>query len=484
MIFVYFRKYNTKTLKSRKIFDIIIMKGVSILKKVKKNAKVAEENEAAKVQLEVETETLKDQKTAPAEKTKDRGRMIIEFNRHTLPYILAIITFAIFLYWSLRHTKSLYAFLSWTYNLFTPVIAGGCIAFILNVPMNGLEKIWRRIFAKKGGKTADKLRRPICLILSIVLVLGVLFAVVFMILPEFTSSLKSLINSIPRLAVNLESWWDGILNFADEHGTYLPDLKVDTDKMMSVALSLFNSLFGTDNSLFNKTIDFTGTILSAIAGFFISCIFAIYLLAGKEKLASNAKRVLYAFSSEKNADRICRLASMTNKTFFSFVTGQLTEAIILGFLCFIGMQIFAFPYPIVISVLVGITALIPLFGAFIGTFLGAFLIVLIDPLKAFWFIVFVVILQQLEGNLIYPRVVGKSVGLPGIWVLCAVTVFGSAFGMLAMLISVPLCAVAYNVFCMLVSNRLSKRKIARDKFGPYGERSDVKAKESEKENNK
>ena len=170
-------------------------------------------------------------------------------------------------------------------------------------------------------------------------------------------------------------------------------------------------------SLFNQTINFTGTILSGVASFFVSFIFAIYLLAGKEKLSANSKRLLYAYVSEKRADRIVELASMTNKTFFSFVTGQLTEALILGFLCFVGMQIFSFPYPIVVSVLVGITALIPLFGAFIGTAIGAFLIVLSSPAKAFWFIIFIIVLQQVEGNLIYPRVVGKSVGLPGIWVL-------------------------------------------------------------------
>ncbi len=399
-----------------------------------------------------------------------RGRMIIEFNRHTVPYVLAIIAFAIVLYWSLSHTESLKAVLSWLYKLFTPVIVGGCIAFILNVPMHGLEKIWKKIFAKKGGKPAEKLRRPVCLILSIILVVGILFAVVFMILPEFTNSLKSLINSIPRFASNLEGWWDGILEFADEYGAVLPDLTVDTDKLMEMALSLFNSLFGTGNSLFNQTINFTGTIISGVAGFFVSLIFAIYLLAEKEKLASNAKRVLYAYVSEKKADRIAELASMTNKTFFSFVTGQLTEALILGFLCFVGMQIFSFPYPIVVSVLVGITALIPLFGAFIGTAIGAFLILLINPVKAFWFVVFIIILQQLEGNLIYPRVVGKSVGLPGLWVLVSVTVFGSAFGMLAMLVSVPLCAVAYNVFRTAVADRLSERKVSKEKFLPFRQR--------------
>ena len=456
-------------------------KDVIKLKKTKKDtkptpkdetvAKTAQEIPEIKESVSEHPKEAVSEKTPSADEKKNfRGRMTIEFNRHTVPYVLAIIAFAIVLYWSLSHTKSLNAALSWIYKLFTPVIVGACIAFVLNVPMNGLEKIWKRIFAKKGGKLADKLRRPVCLVLSILLVLGVIFAAVFMIIPEFASSLKSLINSIPRFAANLEGWWDNILDFADEYGAMLPDFKVDTDKMMEMALSLFNSLFGKGDSLFNQTINFTGTILSGVASFFVSFIFAIYLLAGKEKLSANSKRLLYAYVSEKRADRIVELASMTNRTFFSFVTGQLTEALILGFLCFVGMQIFSFPYPIVVSVLVGITALIPLFGAFIGTAIGAFLIVLSSPAKAFWFIIFIIVLQQVEGNLIYPRVVGKSVGLPGIWVLISVTVFGSAFGMLAMLISVPLCAVAYSVLRTSVSTRLEKRRVEKEKFRPFRER--------------
>lgn len=449
-------------------------KDVIKLKKNKKEKAISPIAETANDAVEEKNQPLEFSKSNEPidEKKKSSGRVIFDFNRHTIPYIIAIIAFAIVLYWSLSHAQSLKAFVLWVYKLFTPVITGGCIAFILNVPMHGLEKLWDLIFAKKGSKTADKLRRPICLTLSIILVIGILFAVVFMILPEFISSLKSLINSIPRFASNIEGWWDGILEFGREYGAVIPDLTVDTDKLMDMALSLFNSLFGTGNSLFNQTINFTGNIISGIASFFISFIFAVYLLAGKEKLAANSKRVLYAYVSEKRADSIVELSSMTNKTFFGFVTGQLTEAIILGFLCFVGMQIFSFPYPVVVSVLVGITALIPLFGAFIGTAIGAFLILLTSPVKAFWFVVFIIILQQIEGNLIYPRVVGKSVGLPGLWVLVSVTVFGSAFGMLAMLISVPLCAVVYNVFRATVVDRIKKRKVKDEKFLPFKAKED------------
>ena len=169
--------------------------------------------------------------------------------------------------------------------------------------------------------------------------------------------------------------------------------------------------------------------------------FSLYLLAQKETLTGQAKKVVRALFSEKWAHWITDVARMTNRTFSNFVTGQLTEAVILGTLCFLGMLIFRLPYAGVISVLVGFTALIPIFGAFSGVGIGAFLILLVSPIKALWFVLFFVILQQLEGNLIYPRVVGKSVGLPGIWVLAAVTVGGNAFGLAGMLLAVPLCSV-------------------------------------------
>lgn len=187
---------------------------------------------------------------------------------------------------------------------------------------------------------------------------------------------------------------------------------------------------------------------------------ALVLKAQKETLTGQAKKVVRALFSEKWAHWITDVARMTNRTFSNFVTGQLTEAVILGTLCFLGMLIFRLPYAGVISVLVGFTALIPIFGAFIGVGIGAFLILLVSPIKALWFILFFVILQQLEGNLIYPRVVGKSVGLPGIWVLAAVTVGGNAFGLAGMLLAVPLCSVLYTLARQGVNARLARKGLS------------------------
>ena len=187
----------------------------------------------------------------------------------------------------------------------------------------------------------------------------------------------------------------------------------------------------------------------------LGIVFAIYLLAQKENLGRQTKKSIRAIFGEERAKKIVDFSSLTNSVFTKFVTGQLTEACIIGVLCFIGMLIFGMPYAGIISILVGFTALIPIFGAFIGTGIGAFLILLENPLKAIWFVIFIIVLQQLEGNLIYPRVVGKSVGLPGIWVLAAVTIGGGLFGVMGMLFSVPICSVLYVMFREYV-NRKSK----------------------------
>ena len=198
--------------------------------------------------------------------------------------------------------------------------------------------------------------------------------------------------------------------------------------------------------MLDTTVTVTTSIVSAIVNVVLGVVFAIYLLAQKENLIRQTNKVVHTIFKSEVADRLERLAKLVHSVFTKFVTGQLTEAVIIAVLCFIGMLIFRMPYAGMVSVLIGFTALIPMFGAFIGTAIGAFLILFESPVKAIWFVVFIIILQQLENNLIYPKVVGKSVGLPGIWVLCAVTIGGSAFGILGMLFSVPICSVMYVLF--------------------------------------
>ena len=211
--------------------------------------------------------------------------------------------------------------------------------------------------------------------------------------------------------------------------------------------------------LFNTTASVAGSIVTAVMNFVIAFAFSIYILAQKETLKRQSMKVLTAVMKPEKLDKLLNLLRLANKTFTNFITGQLTEAVIIGVLCFIGMTIFRMPYAPAISVLVGFTALIPVFGAFIGTAVGAFLILLVKPIQAVWFVIFIIVLQQFEGNLIYPKVVGKSVGLPGIWVLVAVTVGGNAMGVMGMLISVPLCSVLYAVSREAVNNKLKMKRI-------------------------
>ena len=234
----------------------------------------------------------------------------------------------------------------------------------------------------------------------------------------------------------------------------LPAFTLDLERLYTAVLNFLTSYGQT---LMDTTIGVTTSIFSAAVNFVLALVFSLYVLAQKETLSRQVTKTMRALLPEKKAAWLMDLAALTNKTFSNFITGQLTEAVILGSLCFVGMVLFKMPYASVVSVLIGFTALIPIFGAFIGIIIGAFLILLISPVKAFWFVIFILVLQQIEGNLIYPRVVGKSVGLPGIWVLAAVTVGGNAFGLVGMLLSVPVCSVLYALLRQLVHGRLEKK---------------------------
>lgn len=418
------------------------------------------------------SKTKKEVKSKDNEKNADKNKKIsrhntnagsitFEFNRHTAGFIILIITFGVILFWGFNNTESLRGLVSYVFGLFSPLIIGCCMAFIFNVPLRAFEKLWKKMFeGKKAGKKKiiHKLKRPVCLTLSILLVFGLLFMLSFMILPEFKTSLTSIANSIPKYIPKIENWWDAVLEFADKFGAVLPDFSIDPEKIINMSGTVLNSLFGAQDGIVNKTLSFTTSLFTALANLFVALVFSVYLLAQKEKIASAFKKIITAFLPEKKVGYIVDIAKLTNQTFFSFVTGQCIEAAIIGILCFIGMNIFSIPYAAVISVLVSVTALIPVFGAFIGTAAGAFLILLSEPIKALWFIIFIIVLQQLEGNLIYPKVVGKSVGLPGIWVLMSVSVGGKAFGIIGMIISVPLCAVIYSLLRKTVYARLSLLK--------------------------
>lgn len=392
----------------------------------------------------------------PAKASDAGGKITFEFNRKTIKYVVATAFLIVLFAWGINNGEKVSEIIGGFSSIISPFILGFCIAFVVNVLMRPLEKLFDRIFKKGNGKIKEKLKRPVCLLLSIVILFGILFALLFMILPEFKTTFDTLVKAVPQYLTQIEGWIAKLADFAAAHGFTLPELSFNTDKIINVLKNMIN-----DSGIVDKTLTFTGSIVSGIVNLIIALAFSIYLLAQKEKLSGQMKKLLRAFLPKKNdVNRIVSFVEIVDRTFTSFVTGQLLEAVIIGVLCFIGMLIFRMPYATVISVLVGFTALIPVFGAFIGTAIGAFLILFVSPIKAIWFIVFIVVLQQLEGNLIYPKVVGKSVGLPGIWVLTAVSIGGTLAGVLGILLSVPACAVIYCLLANIVNAKIKKKEKA------------------------
>lgn len=360
----------------------------------------------------------------------------MELSKKTVKRILLIITFTVVLIWGIYNHKLLLNYLSSVYALIRPFVIGLCMAYVVNVIMRPIERMWMKALSKCKGKWVKKLKRPICLLLSILLIIGIILAVVFLIMPELSDSVASLVSMIPSYADEIEGWWDALSARLVKYGVDLPQFSFETDK-------LIDFLKDGGTAVINTTLSATTSIVTAVINFVLALVFSVYVLAQKETLKRQSEKVLARIMKPEHKKKLLALLALVNRTFTNFITGQLTEAVIIGALCFIGMAIFSMPYAPAISVLVGFTALIPVFGAFIGTAIGAFLILLVKPIQALWFIVFIIVLQQFEGNLIYPKVVGKSVGLPGIWVLVAVTIGGNAMGVIGMLISVPLCSVLY-----------------------------------------
>lgn len=372
-------------------------------------------------------------------------------NKKTFRQILLLITFTVLLYWSLNHFEVLGKLISSVLGIISPFIVGFSIAFVVNVVLRGLEKLWDKHIK---NKPIAKFKRGICLTLSIFIVLGIIFAILFIVTPEFMKTMDSFIDMLPSYIKTIESRWNSFSETLNKHSIVLPEFDIDEEKLIT---TIGNFLKQKGQIFVDTTINITASIFSAIFNFVIAFAFSIYVLAQKESLGNAARRVSTAIFKEDKTEKIFSFVSLVNKSFTNFVTGQLTEAVIIGVLCFVGMLIFAMPYAPAISVLVGFTALIPVFGAFIGTAVGAFLILLVEPIKALWFIIFIIVLQQLEGNLIYPKVVGKSVGLPGILVLAAVTIGGNAFGIVGMLLSVPICSVVYTLAVQAVEKKLNTK---------------------------
>lgn len=380
----------------------------------------------------------------------------MELNQENIRKIKEIILFTAVIIVCLWKYETVLDILFFVLNILTPFILGGAIAFVLNVPMNFVQ---RHLFDEeriKKSKVLQKMARPVSMILVLIAVFGIVAIVMFILIPQLGETFANLGRSIQAFIPQIQEWAARLFNDNKEIMDMVNNLEFDWNKIMDTGINFFKNGAG---SVVNSTITAAKSIVSGLTTFFIAFVFAIYILLQKEKLGVQAKKVLFAFVRRGRAEATVEVLSLTYNTFSSFLTGQCVEAVILGSMFAVSMTILKLPYALLVGVLIAFTALIPIFGAFVGCGVGAFLIFMVDPMKALIFVVLFLVLQQIEGNLIYPHVVGNSVGLPSIWVLAAVSIGGSLMGVVGMLIFIPIVSVVYALFREIVYLKLKKNQI-------------------------
>ncbi len=377
----------------------------------------------------------------------------MNLDRENMKKLMFLITFTVVLLVGVQRLDVVLSTLDVLWTIFFPFVLGAAIAFLLNVPMSFMEK---RLFGEeKKEKWKRKLARPLSLLLTIVLVMAVIALVIFVVVPELSSTVSSLAAQIEAALPKAQSWLESTFRDNEQVSAWIDSQEVNWEAMVQTALNMLQTGAG---SVLASTVVVARGIINALYTFIISVIFACYVLVQKEKLSVQAQKLLRAVFPEKHADRITYIFSLSYSTFTNFITGQCLEAAILGTMFFVVMSVLKFPYALLVGVLVAFTALIPIFGAFIGCAIGAFLILVVNPMRALAFIILFLVLQQIEGNLIYPHVVGNSVGLPSIWVLVAVTVGGNLMGIAGMLVFIPITSVLYTLLREWVYRRLKEKK--------------------------
>ena len=373
-----------------------------------------------------------------------------------------LIAFAVLLYLGVQNLGVILKYVKALWGLVLPFVLGGAMAFVLNVPMAFIE---RHLFGKarekksRGQNAAKRLARPVSLVLSIVLVVLVVLIVLLVVAPELGSTLVSVVKKVEEDIPLAQKWLTDTFQSDSEIVKWVSAIEIDPQKIIDSIVGVLKN--GADN-LVSSTVTVTMGLVSMAVNFAIGFVFACYVLLQKEKLGKQVLKAAYAILPLKIVEYLGHVCTLASKVFASFITGQCIEAVILGSMFFVSMTLGGFPYAMLIGVLISFTALIPVFGGIIGCWVGFFLILMVSPLKAFAFLALFVILQQIEGNLIYPHVVGNSVGLPAIWVLVAVTLGGNLMGIVGMLIFIPLVSVLYTLFREWVYERLAKKKVKID----------------------
>lgn len=366
----------------------------------------------------------------------------------TAKWIIGIAAACIAIFLGLQHLNVVYNAFVWCMDILSPLLWGLVLALILNVPMSFYE---RHLWTKSKKPIATKLRRPVAIVLAILSILAVLTGVICLVLPELVEAVQVILNGIQEVTETLSTMEEG----------QLPDLPfvglladMDWDKLF---VSIQNWFKNKSGDIFNTAIITVSSLVGGVFDLFIALVFSVYILGGKENLKARFSRLLRVWLPKNVAEGTIHTCAVASRNFHNFVSGQTLESVILGVLCMLGMLLFKIPYAPMVGTLVGVTALIPVVGAFLGAIVGAFIILTVEPIKAVVFVIFLVILQQVEGNIIYPKVMGNRVNLPGMWILAAVTIGGGLAGPLGMLLSVPIASTLY-VLLQEATDQKEKKK--------------------------
>lgn len=371
---------------------------------------------------------------------------------------IILITFGVVLIWALDNLNNIWNIFLIILSIASPLMIGIAIAFVMNVPMRFFERTILK-------KLPQNVKRPVSYIITLFLFVFIIFITLFIVVPELYNSFQELINRVPQAWNNFISWFETTALIENEYiARFIKNTTIDWKDIEQKGINLLSAR-ASDwlLSTFSVATSVLGTIVSIVLGF----VFSVYILLQKEKLINQVKRISIALFPRCIHRKLVYLANLTNKSFSSFLSGQLLEAIIIGSMFFVAMKIFNFPFALVISLLIAITSFVPIVGAFIGATLGTLLILIEDVKMGFWFLVMFLIIQQIEGNLIYPNVAGKTVGLPSIWVLAAITIGGSLFGVLGIILFVPLGNILYTLIKEFVENRLRAKNVSKIDYDKY-----------------
>lgn len=380
----------------------------------------------------------------------------MNWSKKDIVNICKIVAFGVVLYWLLTNISVIGGFFNTIANILKPFIMGIAIAFVINIPMNFFEKK----FAKKNKKNKkhikaepSKLKRICSILLSLIIIIAVIMVIVYLVVPEVVDVIAEMIAYLPELLTNSKQIISEMAGKHPEVSDMLVTIQANLESINSNLITYLTT-FGT--TIVTSSFGVISSTVKGVLNIVIAIIFAVYILLGKEKIFRSMKKIVYAIFNEKLANKIYKIGIISKDSFYNFVTGQFTECLILGILCVIGMIIFKIPYAATVGALVTLTAFIPIVGAFIGGFIGVILLLPIAFEKALTFLIFFIILQQIEGNIIYPKVVGDKVGLPGIIVLFAVTVGSAIGGIIGMIICLPITSVLYTLFNEFVDKRSKK----------------------------